>query len=320
MPTPIPPPFAADSSGQPDSQWITDVRDALGDYPKPVNSQWTADGTGGVFGAGSAPLILDQGPIYDGTPISTYVAVKDNTAGTTYTVITSGTPTSTQVLLDYDKRTLIFSAAPTNTHVIQVGYYVCRWRDYSILTALYDGLRLMFPTVGRAYVDTSIAIKVDTWDYTLPTWAQSPDAVVTRIEYRDPNVSTEPWRPLNVWVQNADGTIHLPQAQQLSVVGRLRVTGWGPFQVLGDLPPDLYHLPIWHALSVLLPKRESKRIAADTQVPVTQEAAQQPGLLTQTGDYYARRFELALQQKARKYGPPGASRPLVTSYELARHV
>src|SRR5438105_15239251 len=106
MPTAVPTPVSADSTGLPDSQWITDVRAALRDYPQPVNDTWTADGVGGVFGASSAPLALSKGPIYDGSPVGTYVKVTDVTGSTNYTVITTGTPSASQVLIDYNQRTL----------------------------------------------------------------------------------------------------------------------------------------------------------------------------------------------------------------------
>lgn len=284
MPNPIPNPVAADSTGEPDSQWITDVRDALDDFPTPANDTWTADGVGGVFGAGSAPFTLSKGKVYDGSPTSTWVSVNDSTAPQAYTVITSGTPTGTQVLLNYDSRTLVFPSAPTTGHAMQFGYYVVKWRDYSISTALYAGLRQMFPSVGRVYQDTSIQVAVDTWDYPLPSWAQSPDAQISMVEVQDPYTTVEPWRELHPWRRNGTEQLHVPQAGRYSPAARLRVTGWGPFLTLADLPPDLYHLPIWYALSVLLPKKEAKRIREDTSVPLTQEGGQAPGLQVQTGD------------------------------------
>ena len=315
MPNPIPTPVASDATGLPDSQWVGDVRDALEDYPDPKNESWTADGVGGVFGAGAGPLRLQNKP-YDGTPVGTYVSVTDN--GVAQTVVTTA-PTSGQVQIDYNKRALIFPTAPTSTHTIAVGYYSCTWTDASILTALYAGLRQMFPSVGKTYFDSSIQIQVNKWDYTLPLWAQAPDAQISLVEFQDPSIATEPWRPLNNWARRGLTQLHVPGAQRLSPVAKLRVTGWGGYQQLSDLEPDLYHLPIWYALSVLLPKKEAFRIRQDTMVPLTQEGGQQPGLQVQTGDYYAKRFDAELKQKKRAYGPPGSSRPIATTYAVTNH-
>lgn len=330
MPTPNRLP--SDSTGLSDSQWISDVREALQDFPVPANGSWTADGVGGVFGVASAPLTLDRGPVYDGwvgtnNAISTYVAVRDNTAATNYTVITSGTPTSSQVLLDPNARTLTFLTAPTSGHAMQAGWYTCKFSNTSILTALYAGLSVMFPSVGKTYVDTSVQIQPNQWDYALPSWAAAPDAVVSMVEVQDPyvgntGITVQPWVDVGGygWYRsNGLLSIHIPRAQRWSPAARLRITGWGGYQALGDLEPDLYHLPIWYALSVLLPKRESFRIRQDTLVPMAGEGGQQPGLQVQTGDYYAKRFDAELKQKSRAYGPPAISRPIVSTYAFRDH-
>jgi hypothetical protein len=174
--------------------------------------------------------------------------------------------------------------------------------------------------VGKVYMDTSIQINVLQWDYALPIWAQSPHAQISKVEYQDPYITVEPWRPLEPWYRVGYTQIHIPQSQRMSPMGRLRITGWGPYLSLGDLEPDLYHLPIWYALSVLLPKQESKRIRETQMVPLAQEGGQQPGLLTQTGDYYARRFDEELKQKSRSFGPPGSYRPIQTVYQLRKHI
>lgn len=320
MAAPVPSPASAASTGLNDSVWIADARRKLRDQPSPTNGSWTADGVNGAFGPGSSPVGLGQGPVYDGEPVATYVAVFDTTASQTYTVLTSGTPSTNQVLVNFDTQTLTFATPPTSTHVFALGWYTVKWTNAAILAALYAGLRQMFPSVGKTYLDSTIQIQVNVWDYLLPLWAQSPDAQVSKIEFRDPDIPTEPWRPLHNWQRVGISHVHLPQAQRMSPVAKLRVTGWGPYITLADLEPDLYNLPIWYAGSVLLPWQESFRIREDTQVPLTQEGGQSPGLLTQTGDYYQKRFDAELRQKARAYGPPGASRPILTTYQVNHHI
>jgi hypothetical protein len=113
-------------------------------------------------------------------------------------------------------------------------------------------------------------------------------------------------------------TMHIPLAQVYSPVARLRIVGWGPYVALADLEPQLYHLPIWYALSVLLPKKESFRLRQDTAVPVSQEGGQQPTLLTQTGDYYLQRFNEELVRLA-KLPVPGMNVQIRSYRERWRH-
>jgi hypothetical protein len=314
---PVPTPIAADSTGLPDSQWITDVRDALRDYPKYTTETWTADGSNGVVGYTGAPLTVAKPPINipGGLASASSLQIRDFTASQNYTVITSGTPSSTQVLVNHDTGEIQWATAPTAAHVIQYSYQSCRWSDLSILTALYDGLRAIFPASGKVYTDTSVQIQVNQWDYTLPLWFQDPRSRLLSIQIADPFIPTEPFKPAPGGFERIGLTqIHLPWSQKFSPVARLRIQGWGPYLQLGDLEPQLYHLPIWYALGTLLPKQEAKRIREDTMVPLTQAGGQAPSLQLQTGDYYQRRFEAALAQLRRTQGPmPGL--PLITVYQ-----
>lgn len=311
MANPVPLPQSSDSSGLADSQWISDTRNALRDYPRWAGMTWTADGVNGALGPNSFPFVVPRPPIWDG---GTGPTVFNATTSTTYTVITSGTPTSGQVFMNFNTGEVYFSSPPTSGNSIQVAYQTVRWPDQMIENSLYAGLRAMFPTVGKTYVDDSIGIQVLVWDYALPVWAQDPRSRVLKVEVRDPNISVEPWRPFDNWEMVGVGTIHLPGSQSISPVGHIRITGWGPYLTLGDLEPQMYELPIWYALSKLLPNEESKRIRQDTMVPLTQDGGQQPGLLTQTGDYYNQRFESELARLAKPMGP-GWYRPMRTVYQ-----
>ena len=311
---PIPPPVASDSTGLPDSQWITDVRDALQDYPEYVIDNWIADGVSGVVGPNSTPVKASRRPINDGS-----ITVRDNTAGINYTVITTGTPAAGQVLVNLNTGELTFLTPIPANDTLQISYQLIKWRDYSIMTSLYAGLRALFPRVGKTYTDTSTKIQVNVWDYTLPIWAQDPRSRIYNLEVRDPGITIEPYRQVNGGFHRVDlTTIHIPRSQAYSPTANLRIVGWGPYLNLGDLEPQLYHLPLWYALSVLLPKRESFRLRQDTAVPLSQEGGQQPGLLTQTGEYYHTRFEEELDRLSRVMGPSYNIR-LRTVYEYSRH-
>src|SRR6266566_7409371 len=118
MPTPAP--VAADSTGLPDSAWVTKVRDSLRDYPQYTTETWTADGTNGAVSVTSAPLKVSKPPInITGDILSgtSSLSVRDNTgAGQNYTAITSGTPSATQVLVNHDTGEIQWASAPVSAH------------------------------------------------------------------------------------------------------------------------------------------------------------------------------------------------------------
>jgi hypothetical protein len=299
MPTSqVPAPVASDTTGLPDSQWITAVRDGLEDYPEYTLESWTADGTNGVVGPAANPLKTTKRPINDGS-----LSVRNNTTAVNFTIITTGTPTATQVLANLNIGELTFASAPAAGNQIQISYQAVKWRDQKILDALDGGLRAMFPRVGKVYTDTSINIQVNVWDYTMPIWCQDPRSRILDVSIRDPGILVEPYRQLPGYRRINLTTIRIPLSQRYSPVANLMIVGWGPYLTLGDMEPQLYDLPIWYALSVLLPKKESFRLRQDTAVPLTQEGGQQPTLLTQTGEYYHQRFEAELERLKKVMGP-----------------
>src|ERR1700676_3076323 len=125
---PIPSPVAADSTGLPDSQWVIDVRDSLRDYPKYVVDAWTSDGSNGVVSYTGAPLTVSKPPINYTAGASTLL-VRDNTGAVNYTVITAGTPSATQVLVNHDTGEIQWATAPAASHAIQISYQAVRWSD-----------------------------------------------------------------------------------------------------------------------------------------------------------------------------------------------
>src|SRR5258708_25220665 len=159
----VPNPVPADSTGLSDSSWIAKVRDALEDFPRWTLEQYAADGVNGVNSAGAAPVgvqfpkINGSSAAGDNTPI-----VQDPTGPVNYVVVDFPTaPGAGQVQVNYDTGELTFQAPPPNGHTINVSYQMCKWRDQSILDALGDGLRAMFPVCGKTYTDQSLQIKVN---------------------------------------------------------------------------------------------------------------------------------------------------------------
>jgi hypothetical protein len=176
----------------------------------------------------------------------------------------------------------------------------------------------MFPRVGKVYTDTSVNIQINIWDYTLPLWCQDPRSRVYDIEIRDPGITVEPYSQLVGGHDRVNlTTVHIPRAMFYSPTANLRIVGWGPYLQLGDLEPQLFALPVWYALSVLLPKKEAFRLRQDTAVPLTQEGGQAPGLMVQTGDYYLKRFEAELERLSKVPGP-GSNQRIRTTYDT-RH-
>lgn len=300
----VPPPVAADSTGLPDSSWIAKVRDALEDYPRWLLETFPADGISGVNSAGSAPISV-QFPKINGSSVANdnTPLVTDN--GVSVTVVDFPTaPQAGQVQVNYDTGEFTFFAPPANGHTINISYQTCKWRDQSILDALTDGLRAMFPVVGKTYTDTSVQIKVNQWDYQLPSWFNDPRSKIISLEVNDLNIPTEPFKVAPPGEERVGlGVLHLPWSQKFGPTAIVRIVGWGPYLRLGDLEPQLYNLPVWAALGVLLPKKETKRIREDTVVPAAQIGAAQPTLHLQTGDYWERRFQAALAALARLPGP-----------------
>lgn len=318
---PVPNPAAADSTGLPDSSWIAKVRDALEDYPRWLLEQFTGDGVSGVNTAGSAPLSI-QFPKINGSSVAgdNTPLVQDTTGPVNYVVVDYPTvPAAGQVQVNYDTGEFTFQAAPTNGHTIQISYQTCKWRDQAILDALMDGLRAMFPTCGKTYVDNSLQITNLQWDYQLPAWFNDPRSKIIQIEINDLNQPTEPYKLAPPGEERVGlGILHLPWAQRYGTTAVLRITGWGPYLRLADLEPQLYNLPVWSALGSLLPKKETKRIREDTMVPAAQLGAAQPTLHLQTGDYWERRFQAALANLARLPGPTNR-RPWASMRQRTRY-
>jgi hypothetical protein len=303
---PVPAPAFADATGLSDAQWIADVRDSLEDFPRWLLETFTGDGVNGLNTATSAPISVQFPKINgssasgDNTPLVTNVSDSVNYVVVDYPTV----PIAGQVQVNYDTGELTFQAAPANGKIFNVSYQTCKWRDKSILTALMDGLRAMFPVCGKTYTDTAIQIRVNQWDYQLPAWFQDPRSRIISIEVNDLNQPTEPYKVAPPGEERVGlGLLHLPWAQSYGPTAVLRIVGWGPYLHLADLEPQLYNLPIYSALGSLLPKRETKRIREDTVVPLAGIGATQPTLHLQTGDYWERRFQAGLAALARLPGP-----------------
>lgn len=311
--TPSPLPVAASETGLADSQWITDLRDQIRDYPQPQKDTINGDAINGVFSAVAQPFILSKKPISDNL-----ADILISLASVPQTVILTGAPAAGQVLVNPDTGELTFSAPPASGALISVAYRQVRWRDQTLGQRLYAGLHQMFTKngVGKTYSDITIPIQVNVWDYTLPEFMADPRAKLLNVEVADPFIPTEPFRPLRNYERINNTILHLPDSQRWSPAAQLRITVWGPYLRLGDLEPQLYWLPIWYAAGALLAGEEVKRIRSDMATPLQQEGARPPLTQIQTAAFFMNLFRTELEGLKRT---PTSRRRLVSSYARESH-
>jgi hypothetical protein len=309
VPASIPGTRLGSETGLPESSWVTMVRDKLHDWPEPVSNTWTADGVNGLFSAGATPVYLSKKPVYDSAG-----SISVGVGGVNYPLDTLNPPAAGKVFIDYNAALVYFASPPTVGAAVTVGYQWVRWTDQTILEALVAGMRELFPIIGKNYVDTSIRLQANKWDYLLPAWSADPRSRVLSVEVRDPDVLTQPYQPVYSWEINGDGTIMIPHSQRFSPVAGLRITGWGPYLFLGDMEPQLQRLPLWYAIGALIADRTAGDQRNDTLVPQAQEGRSPTLDQLNVGKHYMNLFEASLLRMQRAAGPKFRRR-ILSSYE-----
>lgn len=313
-----PQPASAPATGLSDIQWIQRVRDHLDDWPSWKTETFTGDGTNGVLGPASGPLRVIQGPINDTDKFGNAALPQISVNGVAKTVITTGTPSAGQVLIDLDTGASIFGTVPPLSQAVTWGYWGVRWRDQKIGDALMEGLHRTWPAIGRYYTDFTTVNRILQWDYQLPLWAQNPETRILDVWYRDPNISIEPWRSLKgQWTRPDLYTIHIYPSQRISLAGAYKITGYGPCLRLADLPPQYFDLPVWWAAGSLLTKKEAPRVRADAMTPQSNEGAAQVGAQAAYGKQLLDEFRTTLKEIRDKTTVPiGTRMSLVSTYKL----
>ncbi|MFI4977541.1 MAG: hypothetical protein ACHQC8_02520 [Solirubrobacterales bacterium] len=302
-------PSLGSENGQSDDTFISIVREKGGDVPKFRNDTIIADGKSGATGAGGLPYQTSNNPVHDDGSFAI------RASGTPLTLTSTFPPTGTNVYVNYATGEIFFGTVPVSTVPLSWDYKWVKWRDQEIKDALITGLRALWPSMGKVYKDETINLAPLQWDYPLPAAAQDPWARVIKLRYRTPNISVLPFEDLDEWERIGYDTLHLPHGPDY-FPGTLQLSYWGPCQRLADVPVNAMWLPIWYALSTLLPWQETKRIKDDRAVAQNQEGGQAPLLLTQTGEYYYQRFTQELAQM--KQVPPGTRQRFVSRYAM-RH-
>lgn len=274
-------------AGLDDRDYIRRARELLKDIPQP------ADELGS--GLGNALRYNQQTvPINDDDLFSITVA------GTPVQVITTPTPTSGQVFVDFDTGRMIFgNPPPSGTNNISIIKNTVTWRDSTIKEALMDGVRNMWPKLGRVAVDTSITLATLVWDYQLPPIFNDQNVRITDVALREVPASSERFKPLTGWEFVPPITLRIPPSQWFTPGSTIEITYEAPFASLSEVEAKAQSLPIWYAAGMLLGFRESTRVRSDRQTVTAEQSANPVGSEQNAGTFYMRQFQTSLSQMAR---------------------
>lgn len=315
---PLPPgPHIGAETGLDESQWITEVRDAMHDYPLATIETTQADGSSGAGTASSLPYRVTRPPILDGSVLASV----NNAAQTVLEadkVAAGFTPGAGQVLVNLDTGELTFGTIPPANQTVAVKYTPVYWRDRTILTALADGLRRLPTKVGKTGIDETIRPQIDIWDYQLPSWSADPRSLVLNLEVKDIDSPVIDYDPVRRWERVGTTILRIPTSQFYSPAGRFRITYWAPYFRLGDMEPALFHLPITYAAGMLLLKRAAVLTRADS-MPAAQDGAQSAStraqVMTDLAKELLQEYKEARQELARVPGPGRRMRIVAPAYE-----
>lgn len=282
------------SAGTSDSVFVQKLRDFMEDPPLFTPEQLSANGT-------STEYRLSQFPIYDGDPNLTITV-----GGTSQTLVSDRTALTAvnKVFVDYESGWLFWPTAfppPAGTNNVQIRHSKVRWRDAKMLDALYAGLKAMFPRRWQLKVDTSIALGINLWDYTLPgnDWFD-PMTRLYSVEVQQVPAAYERFQPLQNWRRVGLNLIQIPYSQMYTPGATLRLSWCGPYGSLGDLESQVEQLPLWYAKGYLLSNKETVRVRFD-QANTSAEGQQmnQPGISQNAGTFFLRQFETELARLTR---------------------
>lgn len=313
LPVGIPGPEVGTETALSDATWINWVREAMEDWPtdeQDVMAQ--VDGsTGNTVTAGSVPFIVSSPPIYDNGEL--YIATVPGGGGapTVYTVVPWANRfdlAADQVAVNYDNGQLVLNPVPAQGSTLIAGYSRVKNTDQKILTQLHAGLRAMNGLgLQRTFVDQSITLQQLVYDYPLPNWALSPKVGrIQKVEVVRILIPGEDYFQITNWNRIGQDQIHIPDSQRWAPTGKLRITGTGPYTALGDLEPDLVHLPVIYAVGMLHLKKESRRLRTDTAAMTRDQGAVLPGTNANYGKDLLAEFRKECEERA-KVGATGAS-------------
>jgi hypothetical protein len=270
---------ATQAAGQDDLTYIKRFREMTRDQPRFFPETFTGDGAMTVFNAQRAPINDDE-----------FFSVVADAIATPWTV--SYPPGPGQVYVEFDTGTLVFSDPPEGNSPknVYITKRIVRWRDSAIQSALMDGLRQTFPALWTVYVDTSVTIQQDTYDYTLPFQFNDPAVRISSVAVQDIPSSIEPFRKIISWERVGTTSLHIfgPNAYTPGAV--LRIEYMGPYNSLGDLQPQAYELPVLYAAGSLMVYGEARRSETNTQTVQGPEQSLPPGQMQAAGGVFLQQF------------------------------
>jgi hypothetical protein len=280
------------------ADYLSELRTSLEDPGDTITDQFTGDGTTTRWKASSFPI---------------------KTVSDTVTV---GGASYTNYTVNYNNGEFLFGTAPGAAIAVQLQYTKVVWPDERLTSALNAGIRQMYKDgaykIGECYIqcqtqkyDYDLASIVDVppvtsfGDQTLPSTYNPVTAradlqkAQTRIHVAEyhPFGPNQPYTPFYAFGRTTPRGLHIDGDPTPNDTLRLLYTG--PFTVLvattdvTDVPDELYMAPVWYALSVLMDKKEAKRVRSDGYNVMQNANAVPPGQQAQTAeDFLARYHEL----------------------------
>lgn len=278
-------------AGLDDRHYIRRFRELVEDIPKPADEQGNGLGNAVRYNMNVVPINDDD----------LFQVVVNGTAQTiVQTLPASGIPAAGSVFVDFDTGRMIFGTPPpAGTNNMTILKNTVRWRDSTILEALTDGARNMWPKLGRVNTDTTLSINVNQWEYLLPAIFTDQNVRLVEVAIREIPAATERFRPISGWIQIPPATLRLPTSQFYSPGATIQLVYECPYGSLSQVEPKAQSLPIWYAAGMLLGFKETKRVRTDTQNVASEASANPVGAQQNAGAFFLRQFQTALSQMAR---------------------
>lgn len=274
-------------AGLSDRQYIRRLRELLDDIPKPADEQGSGLGNSIRYNVQTSPINDDD-----------YLSVEVD--GVNLQIIEVPTPTNGEVFVDFDTGRMIFGTPPAaEDNNILVLKNTARWRDSTLKEALMDGVRNMYPKMGKIATDESLSIAVLQWDYPLPSIFNDANLRITGVGIREIPASSNYFRPLSGWEQIGNTTLRVPPSQGFAPGATIQLTYEAPYGSLSEVEQKAQMLPIWYAAGMLLGFKDAKRQRVDTNNVTAEANANPPGSQQNSGAFFIRQFYTTLSQLAR---------------------
>ncbi len=283
-----------------DAGYIQRFREFVDDWPQPADEQLSPDGSKTKLKCQRLKLNDDDyfTVVSGGTQIPVVNQLSKLNSGNCYA--------------DFNTGLVTFGQAPAaGQNTVQVLHNQVKWRDSAILSAMYDCLMDLYPTIWRNAVDTSITMAVLKWDYQLPSDFADPRVRIRRIGIREIPANTNRFYPLSgpYTIYGNPPQIRIPTSQSFSPGATLQIEYAAPYSNLVELEPQAAALPIWFAAGSLLGFQELNRARTDGQTVTADQNAVPPQYRQNAGAWYMARYR---EMKANLHRPMGMPRPVFT--------